>query len=181
MALDSALRRLEASWAAHRRASRWSGRYPWSPPGRFVHDFSVEAGGQDSLLGVAVVIDPVVPWYQEFFDMLLSGCRSAVRRALGRGPLAVVEHLVTYVADWWTWIIVLSFMPWLDWEWLQWVGWCTLYWGLYCAGRALGCDAFDDDDDWTDVDDDNEDGDGGDGDGGGGGSDDGGGERRSGG
>lgn len=130
-----------------------------------MHDFSVEVvGGQDRLLGVAVVIDPLVPWCQEIFDMLLSCCRSAVRRVLGRGALAVVERAVTSIADWWTWIIILSFMPWLDWEWLRWVGWCTWYFGLSIAdyaGRALGWGALvdDDDDGWVDVDDDDDEGD----------------------
>lgn len=107
---------------------------------------------------MAVVIDPLVPWYRELFDLVLSKCRSAVRRVLGRGALAVVEHLVTLVADWWTWIIILSFLPWLDWEWLRWVGLCTWYFGLLIAeyaGRALGLGfRVDVDDDWIDVDDD---------------------------
>lgn len=122
-----------------------------------MHGFSVGVGGQDRL-GVAVVIDPLVPWYRDIFDLVLSKCRSAVRRVLGGKVFTVVERLVTFVADWWTWIIILSFIPWVDWEWLRWVGLCTWYFGLLIAeyaGRALGLGFLADvDDDWIDDDDD---------------------------
>lgn len=115
-------------------------------------------------MGVAVVIDPLVPWYEELFDLVLSKFRSAVRHVLGRKVLTVMERVVSFVADWWTWIIILSFLPWLDWEWLRWVGLCTWYFGLLIAeyaGRALGLGfRVDVGDDWIDVDGEDDDGDG---------------------